>query len=293
MSAESDIYKKLAEHIDHMPVAYPSTKSGVELRILKHLFTPEEAEVALYLSAMPEPLDKIYRRAKKSGTSREKLEKTLDGLVSNGAILGGKLLKSKGKEKLYSKAPLALGMYEFQVNRLTSKFLEDIQQYVDEAFAEAFVTPKTSQMRTIPIESSVTPKHHIGTYDDIRQVVMEVEGPIAVLNCICKQSKSILGEPCKQTDTQETCIVLNDTAEYVIEGGAGRQITREECLQILKKTEEDGLVLQPENAQKPSFVCSCCSCCCGVFRMLKKFPRPAEYWHSNYIAQVDAEACKG
>ncbi len=293
MRTESDIYKKLAEHIDHMPVAYPATESGVELRILKHLFTPEEAEIALSLSALPESIDKIYKRVRKTGISREKLVETLDGLVAKGAILGGKLFKSKGKGKFYSKAQLAIGMHEFQVNRMTKQYAKDIKQYKDEAFSEAFVTPKTSQMRTIPIKSCVTPERHIGNYDDIRQIVMEVNGEIAVMNCVCGQVKAELGEPCIQSESLERCITFNEVAEFMIELGIAHSITKEKCLEILNKGETEGLVLQPENAQKPSFVCSCCSCCCGVFYDLKKFPRPAEYWHTNYFAQVDVEACEG
>ncbi|MFX0081889.1 MAG: hypothetical protein ACFE94_09065 [Candidatus Hodarchaeota archaeon] len=56
-----DVYRRLQEHLDSMPVGYPATKSGVEIKILKHLFTPEEAEVALKLKFQPESLKKIYR----------------------------------------------------------------------------------------------------------------------------------------------------------------------------------------------------------------------------------------
>ncbi|MBW1770343.1 MAG: 4Fe-4S ferredoxin, partial [Deltaproteobacteria bacterium] len=42
----TDIFKKLAEHLDKLPGGFPSTETGVELRILRRLFTPEEAEFA-------------------------------------------------------------------------------------------------------------------------------------------------------------------------------------------------------------------------------------------------------
>ena len=59
MTDEGDVYQRLRKHIDDMPIPYPETRSGVELRILRRLFTPEEAEVALGLSAVPEPVEKI------------------------------------------------------------------------------------------------------------------------------------------------------------------------------------------------------------------------------------------
>ena len=47
MDREVTVYRKLQKYLDRMPISYPETESGVEIRILKHLFTPEEAEIAL------------------------------------------------------------------------------------------------------------------------------------------------------------------------------------------------------------------------------------------------------
>ncbi|MFX0069651.1 MAG: 4Fe-4S ferredoxin, partial [Candidatus Hermodarchaeota archaeon] len=88
MSDENiDVYRKLQQHLDKLPIGYPSTESGVEIRILKHLFTPEEAKIAVNLRLIPEPLRKIYRRVKKTGISLEELEKHLDSMFRKGAIV--------------------------------------------------------------------------------------------------------------------------------------------------------------------------------------------------------------
>ena len=47
---EQDIYMQLREHLDNLPVGFPSTESKVELKILRELFTEEEAAMALHLS---------------------------------------------------------------------------------------------------------------------------------------------------------------------------------------------------------------------------------------------------
>jgi H+/Na+-translocating ferredoxin:NAD+ oxidoreductase subunit B len=62
-----DICKKLARHLDNMPGGFPTTESGVELRILRRLFTQEEAELALALTFLPEEparLIKMWMRAR-------------------------------------------------------------------------------------------------------------------------------------------------------------------------------------------------------------------------------------
>ena len=43
MSTEIDVYRELQRHLDRLAIGFPSTESGVDLRILKHLFAPEEA----------------------------------------------------------------------------------------------------------------------------------------------------------------------------------------------------------------------------------------------------------
>ncbi len=45
-----NVYEKLARHLDNLPMGFPSTKSGVELSILRNLFTPEEAAFAPHLT---------------------------------------------------------------------------------------------------------------------------------------------------------------------------------------------------------------------------------------------------
>ena len=38
-----DIYRKLQQHLDQLPIGYPPTESGNDIKILKFIFTPEEA----------------------------------------------------------------------------------------------------------------------------------------------------------------------------------------------------------------------------------------------------------
>ncbi|GAH75980.1 unnamed protein product, partial [marine sediment metagenome] len=154
---------------------------------------------------------------------------------------------------------------------------------------------KIPQLRTIPIEKSIPlpDKYHITTYDDLRQIVENSQGQITVSNCICRQMMDLMGASCTQTDLRESCLQFGDMAEYCLELGLGRAITKEEVLEILRKAQETGLVLQPENSQRPEFICCCCGDCCGVLRGLKQFPHPADFYASNYYSEVNPELCTG
>ncbi len=291
MAQEADVYRRLQQHLDRMPVGFPATASGVELRILRRLFTPEEAEVALSLSAVPEGLDRIHKRDRKSGRSPEELERILDRLEEKGAILGRSTIPRRDGRKRYSKAMLAIGMYELQVDRLTRELEQDVQQYFKEAFAGAVLAGPTKQMRTVPINARFVAERRVGRYDDARTLLQECRGPFALMNCICRQGKDLLGEPCRQTAVRRTCLALKGVARSAVARGMGQEVSREEALALLDRAEREGMVLQPSNTRDPIFICFCCGCCCGMLIAAKQFPRPAEYLHSNYAAAVDASLC--
>ncbi len=289
MTTENQVYRDLQKHLDKLPIGYPPTKSGVEIRILKHLFTPEEAEIATQLPMIPEPLNDIYQRVKKSGISIQELEQVLDRMVHKGTIL----TRKKGNEKYYGNAMLAVGIFELQVERLTKGFTEDMLQYLDEAFGQEVYRTKIPQLRTIPIEKSIPREYHVSSYDNVRQIVDSIDGQIAVANCVCRQAKDLIGESCRHTDLRETCLIFGGAAEHHLNLGLARSITKGEAFDILKKAEEAGLVLQPENSQRPHYICCCCGDCCAILTTVKKFPCPAEFYATNYYSVVDPDLCNG
>jgi ferredoxin len=292
--SKTDVYRNLQEHIDeYLPMNYPSTETGVEIRLLKHLFTPEEARLTLNLSALPESLELIHKRLKDSGMSIEELEQKLDVLVEKGAIWGGKIIPRKKGEKQYSLAQFALGMFELQVDKITKEFMEDAHEYIEETYyKEWHKTDTPCQMRTIPVDHSITVEHNVSTYDSLRQIIENTEGPISVMNCICRTGMDLLDQPCAQTDIRETCIQIGNYAEFFCERGSGREVTKEEMFEILQKFEDIGLILQPENTQNPGFICACCGDCCISLAQVKRFPRPAEFYETNYNALVNSEECQ-
>jgi len=293
MQPEEMLYHKLRAHIDMMPIAFPETSSGVEIRLLKQLFTPKEAEIALELSAVPEPLGRIHKRLKKRGLSRKKLEETLDSMVQKGNIMGGAMFEKLGKGKCYSKSLMAIGMFEAQVDRITEELSRDFEEYVHKEFHGAFYGKKTGQMRTIPVNSTVVSDHYIDTYDNIREYMKGLEGDISVMNCICRQAKDVTGGSCSQSSTRETCLGFHEVAKLVIDRGQGRPISLDEAIEIVNRAEENGFVLQPENNKNPRYLCCCCADCCHVLKGLKRFPRPAEHFQSSYRSHVTEAACTG
>ena len=290
---ERDIYRELQKHLDKMPVGYPATESGIEIKILKQLFTPEQVKISLKLNFMADPLRKIYRRLKKSGFSLEELEKKLDEMYFNGLINRGVVNDGESDVKYYGCAPYVIGFFEYQLNRLTPEFFKDSHQYTKTFFKEEYNKTGVPQLRVIPLEQTVDYEQSVAQYDDLKALIDIVGEPIGVMECICRKGADLIGEPCKKTKLIESCFVFRSGAKMSIEKGLAREISKEEALKLLEKAEEDGLVLQPGNSQKPMNICTCCGCCCGILSSQKLIPELAQFFATNYYAEVDADLCIG
>jgi ferredoxin len=287
VSTDDTIYRSLQQHLDKQAVGFPAVKSGADIRLLKRLFTPVEAKLALHLTYKYESTGTIAEHAAHE-FSVEQTSRLLDSMLKKGAIGW----KEKNSVTQWCVLPLVIGMYECQDGDPSPEFLADADAYMKTlSFGKAFLSVKPSQMRTIPIKRSIPVEHHVATYDHIRAVIGGAAAPFVVLPCICRKSKSMKGKPCSKTSRQETCLAIGDMAAGVLRRGHGREVTRDEVLAILEKNEEDGLLLQPANTQKPDFICSCCGCCCGMLSFQKFLPHPADFWSSNYYAEVSGGAC--
>jgi Pyruvate/2-oxoacid:ferredoxin oxidoreductase delta subunit len=275
-----DVYARLREFMDSLPGGYPATPSGVEIKLLKRLFTPEQAELTMKLGKEPEEVRSIAAR---TGIDEAELAEKLEELALKGCIF-----RVRDEEKrLYQAYQFLVGLYEFQLNTLDREFAQLFEEYLPH-FAISGANIKTSQLRVIPLESAVEATPAVETYNRIRDLVRQQE-VISIQPCICRKEQGLLGNECEKP--KEVCIALRDFARFFIDNGMGKQISVDEALKILDTAEEAGLVARTTNSQKIEAICGCCSCCCPGLRFAKMAPRPADMVTSHYEARLDAEEC--
>lgn len=287
MTTDNDIYRLLQQHLDNQAVGFPSVKSGADIRLLQRLFTPEEARLALHLTYKPAPTAEFIARAAANFAAAQVLP-LLESMFAKGAI-GWK--RKDNSDHWFSMA-FVIGMYECQDGQPSAEFMADANAYMKTlSFGKTLLATSPSQMRTIPIKASISVEHHIATYDQAESVVGNSPGPFVVVPCICRNSKALQDKPCAKTTRKDTCLAFGSMAAGVLKRGHGREVSREEVLDILRKNEEDGLVLQPSNASDPEFICSCCGCCCGMLSFQKFLPRPLDFWTTSFHAEISLDNC--
>jgi len=57
-----DIFRTLQERLDKYSLGFPATESGIEIAILRELFSEEDAALFLSLTPEPEPAEAIAER---------------------------------------------------------------------------------------------------------------------------------------------------------------------------------------------------------------------------------------
>jgi len=286
---EHEIYEKLRQAIDRHGNGFSATEAGIEIRILKKLFTEEEAQMYMHLTENLEPLEVIAARA---GQKPEKVAVVLNRMMEKGFTFH----KKKGNKVYCAAAPAYHGIIENQSGRLDKelaqlweeyKFAEKIQKGPAVERPLAFAMP----LRVVPVLEPVKTSRPIAPYEDVKKLIKNRKR-IALIKCFCAEQQRVLGTDCDHP--LECCILLGFYAEYYVkEMGMGRWITQEEAIEVLDNAEKAGLVHQVVNNRTPDGICNCCWNCCGLLQHLKIIPNPASVVSSNYYAQVDPEVCTG
>ncbi|HUV78421.1 MAG TPA: 4Fe-4S binding protein [Desulfobacterales bacterium] len=277
----TDVYQRLANHLDNLPGGFPATETGVELRILKRLFSKAEAEMVPGLTMMPEPVSAIAARMDRDPAG---LAAMLEDMSKKGLIFR----LSKGGKKHYMAAQFLIGIWEYHLNDLDEDLIRDVNEYLPHFMKAGWVNQKTRQLRVVPISKSISADISVMPYEKAEEIVKR-QSKIVVSPCICRREHEMVGKGCDKP--RELCLIFGSGAYYYEENGLGRSITQDEALAVLNTGLEAGLVLQPGNAQKPSNICMCCGCCCQILKNLRSLERPARVVHSNYYAEVAMEDC--
>ena len=100
-------------------------------------------------------------------------------------------------------------------------------------------------MRVIPVEEAIDGENHAASYEEVSTYI-ENAWRLCVSDCTCRRSRRLMGEGCGHLE-KDMCIQLDEGADYFIRTGVGREITKEEAYEILKRAEENGLVHEIQN----------------------------------------------
>ncbi len=280
---EEVLYRKLQKQLDTYSLGFPATESGIEIEILKDLFTKEEAEFFTNMTPMLEISESLTKRI---GKGPAEVARSLEDMADKGLLFRLK----KGDKVKYGAIPFMHGLLEFQFKKLSKERVIAFEKYFQESFQKAIADSGGLFLRTIPVQESIDIKMHVAAFDDVCAILSNVD-LIVITDCICRKSRSVIDKACGKP--VEVCFMFGSMAKYYLDNKMGRKISYDEGVAILTEAQKAGLVTQPATSQNPGGICNCCGDCCGVLRAIKSDSKPADLVCSNHQVSVIGENCSG
>ena len=285
-------YKKAAQVINNAGgTPYPITETLIN--IVKHLV---DEEYLNFIIAFRRKKSQTMEQLKQSSNlSEEEILKKVETLAKKGLIFNQ---SNRYGVMVFRLMPFVnVGVFEYtfmkeleitEENLELAKLFEKLERESKERLKSNYNVALSFLKNMPPIDRTIPFRENKETGNEIEIIVnKELDVPeqkilltqtveeliekfddIAVGHCFCRHHKDLLNNPCKQTELRENCFTFGKSARYTSEQGFSRMVSKEEALEMLKQSEQDGLV---HKAFYPNFdmkrdetsICNCCTCCCG------------------------------
>jgi ferredoxin len=261
------------------------------VRLIRHLFTPEEAEIARHLPYYyPRSKQSLAKLAAKVGRTPEEILPLLENMNRLKTILK--------TDKGYSLLPLIPGMFErMLISGVDSAWHRKYAQLLNDVYATGYVRTYNNRrvpaIRNIPVQKTIEGKSKVLSADLVSEMI-DYHKELAVANvCQCRQSLRFEGKECKRSSPEDGCLVFGSFAALLVSGGNCRAVSKEEMRDIVVERWEKKLVFMTGNVglQSPNAICTCCDCCCHFLESVNKFQGKTGLAHSHYLARTDGALC--
>lgn len=265
---------------------------GPEYYALAPIVSPFQAKVALHVSfrekksafeiaaACGEPLDKVQEALNHLAWAGVTFWNTVEGVdvYWHDIFVPGHLEMINNNRELVEKHPeVAEAFYYFGSKK--------------GPMAAGIMPIGGGPMRVMPIERAIDGNSKKASYEEISKYLEEAH-VFSVSDCSCRTSREAMNEGCGHLK-EEMCIQLDHAAEYYIKTGRGREISKEEAYDIIRKAEDNGLMHSVPNLDAPGHthaICNCCGCGCYAMRLANEYLN-GDIVRSNYRAVVDESKC--
>jgi NAD-dependent dihydropyrimidine dehydrogenase PreA subunit len=273
------VYEQLAEALNNLPNGFPRTPSNVEIRILRKIFSPEEASLAGQLTGSMKSAEAIANRI---GLTAEEAEARLTKMAKRGLLWSYK----EGEKSLFRLAPFVVGIYEAQLESMDHELAHLVEEYLANGGAVGIMKPQPALHRVVPAQKAVK-SEWILPYDDVKAILLQSK-TFHLRDCICRVQQDYISRKCDFP--LRTCLSFSsfDRPPHPLD------ISKEEAIAFLDKAEEMGLVHTVSNVMRGfGYVCNCCGCCCGILRGINEWGIENSVAYANYYATIDPDECVG
>jgi len=285
---DQEIYEKFIEWLDNPVMEF--TESEAMMPMITSHVTPEEAE---FLTGFPMSSKSLEELADLKDMDPAELAPKLKELCEKGLIYEG-IRGDSVRYRLLDAGQMFLRMPYWPGK--DDESLKTVAHYANKYYMDGWKAQdavlRHKALRSIPIDKTLEDRKQILPFEDILQVVDNYEY-YTVSHCPCRERHRLDPDYQDSQHPSEVCLHFDELGRYCVENGMGREITKEETLEILKKAADAGLVHGLANYEKnPDTICNCDPTYCTVFRPYHLLGFDKSMEPSNYRVKVTPETCK-
>lgn len=272
-------YEKLADALNALPNGFPRTETGSDLKLLRFMYTPDEAQLACHLSSKREDAKDIAQRL---NMLRKEVISGLFNMVRRGKVL---MERQDGKLKFYL-APFVVGSYEAAGDKMNEEMASLVEDYFNDGGIYGIMQPQPALHRVIPAVDTLD-LEWILPHDNVL-AMLENAQTFHVRDCICRLQQASLGKGCGAP--KHNCLAFSNIGRSPKPG----DISKQEAIQLIDDAEKAGLVHSVSNiVDGLNYICNCCGCCCGILRGITKWGIENTMARANYEAIINPDFCAG
>jgi len=263
------------------------------IRLVEHLFTSEEAAVAIGLpNYVGKPTPAIAKKLKRDASEIQPL---LDSMSSKRIIFRF----VRDGQVTYALLPIVPGMFEMALMKGPDtewhrKFAELFEDLVSTGYIRDITGLPLPGIKSIPVELSLPGESVVLPQDCFSELLASHTDFAVITVCQCRHTRRLTDKTCKRSKPEDGCLVFGSFANGIVEGDlSGRRVSREEMRDIGQERYEKGLVFFTGNVKflNPNAICTCCDCCCEFLRCINEFGAMGLVAPPHFIAHVDDSLC--
>ncbi len=283
------VYHELCELLAERGGRYPGKDIPQFYALVEELFTLKEAAV---YNAIPKGPHSAEAIARVMGKEVDEIKSVLESMAYKGLCIAG----SKEGVSVYSAPIFVPGIFEFQFMRGTRTERDRKLAHLIHAYKAAMDADQGSMKityptnRVIPVDRKIQAENTVHTYQQVSTYIDKYH-PLSVTTCFCRHEAKLIEEMDDCGKPDEVCMQFGMGAQFVIDRKLGRQISKEEALEVLNKAEEAGLVHAALNRQEIDFLCNCCGCHCMILKTALAQPKPGLILNSGFKPRHDYDLC--
>jgi len=242
---DEEIYQKFIDYMNN-PV-FEFTESESKMAMITSFITPEEAE---FLTGFPITDMTLEEIAEIKQMDLAELRPKVKALCKKGLIYEG-IREDSVQYRLWSAPEMFLRVtyWSGKAEESTKNMAPHANRYYMDGWFDQTKPFPHPGLRAVPINETVESGTEFLPFEDVTKVLDNYEY-YTVSHCPCRIRHGMDPDYDESPFPSEVCLHFDELGRYIVENSLGREITKEETLEILKRAADAGLVHGMQNIEE-------------------------------------------